>query len=46
MSSVTKAIDLDVPVRVTYTQWAQFEQFPEFMEGGEEVLQFDAQLLH
>ncbi|MBV8585671.1 MAG: SRPBCC family protein, partial [Verrucomicrobia bacterium] len=27
------------PLRVVYNQWTQYEQFPEFMEGVEEVRQ-------
>jgi uncharacterized membrane protein len=38
-------IDVDVPVRTAYTRWAQFEQFPRFMEGVERVTQLsDARL--
>lgn len=32
-------IDVDVPVRTAYNQWTQFETFPRFMEGVEEVRQ-------
>ncbi|PZR54221.1 cyclase [Xylanimonas oleitrophica] len=41
MASVTKSIDVDVPVRTAYDQWTQFEQFPQFMEGVEEIQQLD-----
>ena len=41
MSSVEQSIELDVPVRVAYDQWTQFEQFPQFMEGVAEVRQLD-----
>src|ERR671919_3076135 len=30
-----------VPVRTAYNQWTQFEEFPRFMEGVEEVKQLD-----
>jgi uncharacterized membrane protein len=46
MSSVNKAIDIDVPVQVAYNQWTQFEQFPQFMEGVKQVRQLDDQRLH
>jgi uncharacterized membrane protein len=41
MESVTKSIDVDVPVRTAYNQWTQFEDFPHFMEGVESVRQLD-----
>jgi uncharacterized membrane protein len=41
MSSVEQSIEVDVPVRVAYDQWTQFEDFPKFMEGVEEVRQID-----
>ena len=39
MANVTKSIDVQVPVRTAYNQWTQFESFPHFMEGVEEVRQ-------
>ena len=33
MSTIEKAIDVNVPVRMAYNQWTQFEEFPQFMEG-------------
>ena len=41
MESVVKMIDVDVPVRTAYNQWTQFETFPQFMDGVEEVRQLD-----
>ena len=35
------SIDVDVPVRLAYDQWTQFEEFPRFMEGVESVVQRD-----
>ena len=46
MSTVEKAIDLNVPVRTAYNQWTQFEEFPRFMEGVEEVRQLNDTKLH
>ena len=46
MSFVTKTIDVDVPVGTAYNQWTQFEEFPRFMEGVEEVRQLDDKRLH
>jgi len=45
-SSITQSIDVEVPVRVAYDQWTQFESFPQFMEGVEEVRQLDDTRLH
>src|SRR5258708_39206701 len=41
MATITKDIDVNVPVRTAYNQWTQFEEFPEFMEGVKEVRQLD-----
>jgi len=39
MPTIEKWIDVNVPVTVVYNQWTQFEEFPQFMEGVEEVRQ-------
>jgi uncharacterized membrane protein len=46
MSQVIEAIDVEVPVRVAYDQWTQFETFPAFMDGVEKVSQLDATRSH
>ncbi len=46
MSNVEKSIDVNVPVRTAYNQWTQFEDFPKFMEGVEEVKQLDDKRMH
>ncbi|MBX9426682.1 SRPBCC family protein [Streptomyces lateritius] len=46
MSMVEQTIDVDVPVRTAYNQWTQFEEFPKFMEGVEEVRQIDDRHSH
>jgi uncharacterized membrane protein len=43
---IEQPIDVAVPVRVAYDQWTQFEEFPTFMEGVEEVRQIDDTHLH
>ncbi|GAB3191304.1 hypothetical protein GCM10027261_00750 [Geodermatophilus arenarius] len=43
---VEKSIQVDVPVRTAYDQWTQFEDFPRFMGGVEEVRQLDDRRLH
>lgn len=41
MSTVKESVDVEVPVHTAYNQWTQFEEFPQFMEGVEEVRQID-----
>lgn len=45
MSVVEHTIEVNVPVRVAYDQWTQFEMFPQFMEGVERVTQKDDKTL-
>ena len=46
MSTIEQSIDVDVDVTTAYNQWTQFEEFPRFMEGVEEVRQLDDRRLH
>jgi uncharacterized membrane protein len=46
MSKIEESIDVMVPVNTAYNQWTQFEEFPKFMEGVEEVRQIDDTKLH
>ena len=46
MSRIEKSIDVNVPLSTAYNQWTQFEEFPRFMEGIEEVRQLDDKRLH
>jgi uncharacterized membrane protein len=41
MGTYEHSIDVSVPVRTAYNQWTQFEEFPRFMEGVEEIQQLD-----
>src|SRR5919205_3506011 len=41
MASVQESVDVDVPIRVAYDQWTQFESFPQFMGGVERITQTD-----
>jgi uncharacterized membrane protein len=43
---VESSIEVAVPVSVAYNQWTQFEEFPQFMDGVEEVRQLDDMRLH
>ena len=46
MAEVTESVDVHVPVQTAYNQWTQFEEFPRFMEGVEQVRQVDNTHLH
>ena len=46
MATIEKSIDVNVPVSVAYGQWTQFEEFPQFMEGVEQVTQLDDSHVH
>ncbi|WP_037606214.1 SRPBCC family protein [Streptacidiphilus rugosus] len=46
MSTVQESIEVEVPLHTAYNQWTQFEDFPRFMEGVEEVTQIDARHNH
>jgi len=46
MGTITESIDVEVDVTTAYDQWTQFESFPEFMEGVDEVRQLDDTHLH
>src|SRR5687767_9659619 len=46
VSNIEQSIEVQVPVRTAYNQWTQFEEFPRFMEGVNEVKQLDDVTLH
>ncbi|MFN8109378.1 MAG: SRPBCC family protein [Thermoleophilia bacterium] len=46
MSTIEETIEVAAPVRAAYDQWTQFEDFPRFMEGVQEVRQLDDTHLH
>jgi uncharacterized membrane protein len=41
MAKIIADIDVDVPVRVAYDQWTQFEDFPHFLHFVESITQLD-----
>jgi uncharacterized membrane protein len=41
MSTITESVDVEVTVSAAYNQWTQFESFPRFMDGVEEIRQLD-----
>ena len=46
MERIEKSIEVERPLRLVYDQWTQFEEFPRFMEGIEQVKQLDDRHLH
>ena len=44
--TIEASIEVDVPVSTAYNQWTQFEDFPLFMEGVDDVQQRDDTRLH
>ena len=46
LSFVQDSIEVDVPISTAYNQWTQFEEFPQFMDGVEEVRQLGDTRLH
>jgi carbon monoxide dehydrogenase subunit G len=45
-TKVEKSITVDVPVSTAYNQWTQFEEFPRFMGGVQQVEQLEDDRLH
>jgi hemerythrin superfamily protein len=45
MSKVEKSVVVDVPIGTAYNQWTQFEDFPRFMSGVQQVEQLDERTL-
>jgi uncharacterized membrane protein len=41
VSTVEASVEVDVPIDTAYNQWTQFESFPQFMNGVEQVVQVD-----
>jgi uncharacterized membrane protein len=41
-----EAIEVEAPLSTVYNQWTQFQTFPQFMGGVEEVRQLDDTHLH
>jgi uncharacterized membrane protein len=41
MAEYETSLVVQAPLEEVYNQWTQFEEFPRFMEGVEEVRQLD-----
>src|SRR5438270_9029751 len=46
MDTIEESVEVMVPVRTAYNQWTQFEEFPRFMEGVEQVRQLTDTRVH
>ena len=46
MAHVSEEVRVEIPVPEVYNQWTQFEEFPRFMSGVEQVQQKDDTHLH
>ena len=46
MPRYEKSVDVAVPVRAAYDQWTQFETFPMFMSGVDEITQMTPTTTH
>jgi uncharacterized membrane protein len=46
MSTIEQSVEVEAPLSTVYNQWTQFEEFPQFMDGVEEVRQLDDTRLH
>lgn len=46
MSTIEESIEVEAPLSAVYNQWTQFEDFPKFMKGVEEIDQTDDTHMH
>lgn len=46
METIERSIDVEVPASTAYNTWTEFELFPHFMGGVDEVSQKDERHLH
>ena len=46
MDTITRTVEVGVPLQTAYDQWTQFEDFPRFMDGVERVDQLDDERTH
>ncbi len=41
MGNTTESVDVEMDVTTAYNQWTQFESYPQFMDGVDEIKQLD-----
>jgi len=46
VSTIEQSVEVQAPLSAVYNQWTQFEEFPRFMQGVEEVRQLDDTHVH
>ena len=46
MATIEKSVEVKAPITAAYNQWTQFEDFPQFMQGIDEIRQLDDRRLH
>lgn len=46
MPRIERDIVVEAPLRQVYNQWTQFEEFPRFMQGVQEIRQLDERHLY
>ncbi|HKG44967.1 MAG TPA: SRPBCC family protein [Gaiellaceae bacterium] len=46
VNTIDESIEVDVPVSTAYNQWTQFEDFPLFMDGVDDIKQLGDTRLH
>lgn len=46
MATIEESIEVQAPLSAVYNQWTQFEEFPKFMDGIEEIKQIDDTHMH
>ena len=46
MATIEKSVEVKAPITPAYNQWTQFEDFPQFMQGIDEIRQLDDRRLH
>jgi len=46
LATIEKSVEVKAPITAAYNQWTQFEDFPQLMQGIDEIRQLDDRRLH